>query len=331
MKFSRPWSKGKPKKGGNKKPDFKSSMSIMKVPRTMFGGYPDRAQVTLRYATRYLMTTTTIPTYVDFRANSVYDPDYTGGGAQPAAWDDWISRYQQCWVTNCRVKVHTIATAAAPLTVALFRKSVYSDTLAGAAVQPYSRQFIPRTTGGADMVINMSADIPKMLGIEHDEYIGNTDYACGVGANPTYQWFWSLVQESYDSATSSVAYYQIELDYDCVFGSRIEQTLSIDERIKKLQEIKASYPPEKKLLEGVRRLGHVSVGDKSIAESKGDNKTEAKAEKTASQLGLQTEDVFAQIGLRKDQVYELEDVEERIAKFKQAAMRSAVKKSGAGA
>jgi len=63
--------------------------------------------VKLRYATNFLLDagTGTIDSHI-FRANSIFDPDYTGTGHQPLGHDQWSVFYQQYSVVKSKITVH---------------------------------------------------------------------------------------------------------------------------------------------------------------------------------------------------------------------------------
>lgn len=49
-------------------------------------------------------TSSNVITYNTFRSNSIFDPDYTGGGHQPRGHDQWSQYYKYYRVTSCDVK-----------------------------------------------------------------------------------------------------------------------------------------------------------------------------------------------------------------------------------
>lgn len=46
------------------------------------------------------------PDYYEFRANSIYDPDYTGVGHQPSGHDEWAQFYQHYNVIGSKISVN---------------------------------------------------------------------------------------------------------------------------------------------------------------------------------------------------------------------------------
>jgi hypothetical protein len=54
--------------------------------------------------------------YWQFRMNSLYDPDFTGGGVQPTTFDQWMTLYTRYRVVACDVDVKLMEASAPPAT-----------------------------------------------------------------------------------------------------------------------------------------------------------------------------------------------------------------------
>lgn len=52
-----------------------------------------------------------------FRANSIYDPDYTGVGHQPYGRDQWVAFYNHYTVLGSKITVHFSATTTSTPTI----------------------------------------------------------------------------------------------------------------------------------------------------------------------------------------------------------------------
>jgi len=68
-------------------------------------GFPDRVSLKLKYVDRLdISTSAGVPYYNHiFRANSVYDPDYTATGHQPLYFDQYSAIYDKYKVRGCRL------------------------------------------------------------------------------------------------------------------------------------------------------------------------------------------------------------------------------------
>lgn len=78
-----------------------------KVIRNLGFGFPATKVVNMRYVAQVSLTsdTGTMGRYV-FRANSCYDPDYTGTGSQPRGFDQWGSFYQSYTVIGSKIRMY---------------------------------------------------------------------------------------------------------------------------------------------------------------------------------------------------------------------------------
>lgn len=69
-------------------------------------GAPNSIITTLRYADFFQLTSTTGGTVSNvFRANGIFDPDYTGGGHQPLFRDAWVGLYDYYTVLGSKITV----------------------------------------------------------------------------------------------------------------------------------------------------------------------------------------------------------------------------------
>lgn len=80
----------------------KNTQSIMRTLRP--SGFPRQKSVILPYVAPVVLTPTlgAFSSY-QFRANSIFDPDLTGGGYQPQGRDQWAAFYGQYVVTKLEV------------------------------------------------------------------------------------------------------------------------------------------------------------------------------------------------------------------------------------
>lgn len=88
-----------------KKRRYKRKRYVAKIPKAV-GGFPIKKLVKLRYAQEIVLpgTSNGIVQH-QFRANSVYDPDFTGVGHQPMNYDRWAALYDHYTVMSSKCKV----------------------------------------------------------------------------------------------------------------------------------------------------------------------------------------------------------------------------------
>lgn len=66
--------------------------------------FPSKRRIVLRYCEDFTGSTTSL-TGIQFRANSLYDPYYTGTGHQPRGFDQMAAFYNAYEVISCRYRV----------------------------------------------------------------------------------------------------------------------------------------------------------------------------------------------------------------------------------
>ncbi len=81
---------------------------VARVPRriTRARPVPDKKSVTLRYVSQITLdpAASSMAHYL-FRANDLFDPDFTGVGHQPMGFDQWMVFYNHFTVVSSRIKV----------------------------------------------------------------------------------------------------------------------------------------------------------------------------------------------------------------------------------
>lgn len=89
-----------------KKRKYKKKISSMGVP----SGIPLSRRGYLRYSEsiNIVSASGSLGAHL-FRANSCHDPDYTGVGRQPMAWDEWKALYNHYCVVGSKIKVTVLS------------------------------------------------------------------------------------------------------------------------------------------------------------------------------------------------------------------------------
>jgi len=88
-----------------KRKAYKAKRRPLRIPRSPPGqGLPNQIICKFRYAEEINIDATTISAYV-FRANSLYDPNYTGTGHQPAPYDQMKLFYKKFKVIGSKITV----------------------------------------------------------------------------------------------------------------------------------------------------------------------------------------------------------------------------------
>ncbi len=159
---------------------------------------PNEIVVRLKYVDQFTLNATTASTdnYL-FRANSLYDPNYTGAGHQPFGYDQWTLFYSN-WVVE-RATAQFVTTppnlsTATPqidncilyLTKRRSDPSVYTD-INTAIEDPFCVSHRMITGYQRPPVLRCTIDNPSFLGVDRKVYLSSSEYSGGIGANPTVQ------------------------------------------------------------------------------------------------------------------------------------------------
>jgi len=73
------------------------------------GGFPKTKMIKLRYVTESVVQCSGLSNSHNFSANGLYDPDITGTGHQPKAFDEWMAVYNHYNVVGSRISVKLVS------------------------------------------------------------------------------------------------------------------------------------------------------------------------------------------------------------------------------
>lgn len=172
-----------------------ASRSVPRNPRYNCA-IPPQLNVCLKYVTRILLNPTsgTADNY-QFRMNSLFDPDLTGTGHQPAGYDQIATLYNRWLVTKCSIQVTAWPAQTFPLVdtqqssaiVCLnkTRDQMTFTNIETAMEQDYSKYCNIGINGGPKTVRD-TTDIADFAGIDARSMLNNEYYTGAIGANPAY-------------------------------------------------------------------------------------------------------------------------------------------------
>lgn len=172
-----------------------------------------------------------------FSGNSPYDPDATGTGRQPPAWDDYSGLYDkyQCVGSKAEVTFHNSSVNTAPAACILtaqvtstFTTNTITDVSTGQ--NPWN-QYNTKTVvvGGANYSgtkkkVRMYRSTRKLLG---RDYIDD-DTKSFTNNNPVARWYWAVGAFAYDASDTLDVYYTIKLTYYVIMYQRNESATKYD-------------------------------------------------------------------------------------------------------
>lgn len=157
------------------------------------GGFPPVSKlVHLRYSESFTLDAGmgTIASYA-FRANSLYDPNYTGTGHQPMFFDQWAALYQHYNVVSSKITWESIPTenTATPYVLSLSldddgAHAATSSTELGERPNTVSKLFPCRSDGHKCYVLTQTFSMKKFFGVK-DVLNGADKFGAAYNANPT--------------------------------------------------------------------------------------------------------------------------------------------------
>lgn len=211
-------------------------------------GFPDEYRCLLKYSMEESVSGTTGAIISQlFRANSLFDPDYTNTGHQPTYFDQLSLIYGRYYVKACRMRVMFVNTSATiPL---MFSVSASDQSLAGlsnldaVAEAPYSWTGIVSSISSTSRVIETpmiaTSKIMGQVSTEPDDNM----YAA-VGANPADVWWFEIFCQSIDKSSTSFGYIRVVLEFECLFKDLGSPGESLLRYMEGLQNLKAHEKPK---------------------------------------------------------------------------------------
>jgi len=199
------------------------------------GGVPAKKRMVLKYDQFNGYATGAAIRRQVFRANSLFDPDFTGTGAQPYNFDDWSTFYNRYRVHACGIRV----TAASNVAPTQNWGVVVCPSNASTSIAPADMIASPGAKSAA-LGASYTSGLPAVL-----ELHSTTQAALGelvreglqaqVTASPADIWFYHIVIFSDDGVdTSWAGYLKVEMFFDVEFYDRNSLTLDFLVRRHKL-------------------------------------------------------------------------------------------------
>lgn len=203
--------------------------------------------VHLKLAVGFLITldlsTTGYDEYI-FRANSLFDPDFTGTGYQPIGFDEWSAFYNRYRVKESRVRAVFSTSGSLPCCVGITFNHASSGamTFSNNIGEPYTTWNMVGATGSPPVNVERRVSVRDYFGIRSN-YPLDEDYTASVSGNPSRVLFAHVWANTTSSAGACTAF--VELEFECEFYERVDLNMSLFEKIKGIDVTK--IPPQKLL------------------------------------------------------------------------------------
>lgn len=190
--------------------------------------FPTKKRIVLRYADRHSGSTTALGSYI-YRANSLYDPNYTAAGHQPRGFDQMALFYQQYEVIAARIRV----ICSVPNS-----NRVYDDFIPGQQqFNPAIKFWVASSAVNAGLTENDLDESPRMVsgviapGTQRTLTLtvynrtmarDPSDRIAGTGGNPNFESYFYIAHQPHQNGFSGVGYaYTVIIDYYCEFSDPI--------------------------------------------------------------------------------------------------------------
>lgn len=203
--------------------------SLTTVPRNMISvgkGFPKKLCMTHKYVDVTSVTSTSglLGKYL-FSCNSMYDPNWTGGGHQPMYRDQCAALYQHYNVIGSRAKFKILNGAT---NTGLIAVSLYIND--DATVTPTDISTVTEQTSATPMKLiayNSSDPVYLTKSWSAKKFFGkgvlaNNAIGAGIGSNPTEQSFFTLCLQCMDGLSTVSVYFEVEIEYICVWTELID-------------------------------------------------------------------------------------------------------------
>lgn len=189
-------------------------VNTTKVKRTL--GIPDRMITKLEYRVgKQINSSFGATAIVDYRLNSIYDPEIALGGHQPMWRDQYDALYNKYRVFRCKYefKICAINSNGTPLRVVTLSSAQQPSSLPSTITTAWEQnrtgnRLIP---SGSDKITTMRGNIslPYLQGQTSVAFKGDDDNASGMGGDPVN---WAVLRFLAESANSSAETVQYSID-----------------------------------------------------------------------------------------------------------------------
>lgn len=186
-------------------------------------GIPDSIRTRLRYTMTTTATTTlgTLFSY-QFRGNSVFDADYTGGGAQPTYFDNFANMYNSYVVLSSRIRVEALNAAAVPVLVGVYpayNTSIGTSSLDCAAMRYAVSKSVYGSGNGVKEILTQNMSTAQQFGLPEEAVVMDDLYSAVVSTNPAsaQTWYWTVFAQNETGTASLNLTLRIYLEYDVKF------------------------------------------------------------------------------------------------------------------
>jgi hypothetical protein len=167
-------------------------------------------------------TTTTTPTFKQFRGNDCYDPNYLGVGHQPRRFDQLMALYTYCLVERSEILIDiTSSDRSVAVLFPFYTTGSTPATVMQAAEYEKAKTALATTTVVGHLYNSLS--IPQMAGVN---FIDPIEWACTASGSPSHNWIWSIALQHPDESTSVTTDIVVRMRMHCRFFGLVNPAAS---------------------------------------------------------------------------------------------------------
>lgn len=166
-----------------------------------------------------------------FRGNSVFDPDLSGGGAQPNYYDTYASVYSTYRVHSSSIEVNfnnASPTVTGRCYVMPSDVVTTPTNVPNAIGNPYVKwkSYSTNNAGHSIQKIKHRMTTAKINGKTQAQVKDSDNYQALINANPADTWYWFVGGEDCAQTSAQSMFVDVKLTYDVEFTDKLNQNLN---------------------------------------------------------------------------------------------------------
>lgn len=197
-------------------------------------GIPDSIRTILRITGTIAPATTLGNLYsYQFRGNSCYDPDYTGTGAQPTYFDNYMNMYNSYVVLSSKLRLEVINVTSNNNPVLVGAYPAYNTSLGTTALDCASMRYASAlssvNSGNAvKSTLSLSMSTAQQFGIPEEAVITDDLYSGTGTSSPAaaQTWYWTVFAQAEAGTSTLSGVIRWTIDYDVKFFDPVVANLS---------------------------------------------------------------------------------------------------------
>lgn len=186
---------------------------------TVAVGFPDRFKIVQAYGTYFIGAPAAgAQSWNSFRGNSVFDPDFSGGGSTAFSFTQCAAIYNRYRVLGSRITLDVINSGSAPLRIALVATIANSPPTASYLPgQRHVAQGMIGTSGTVGWKHTAFARTASVFGVPESQVLSEDDFAGLSSGNPNNVWYWHVVMFN-PSAVAGLCSVAVRIEYDVAWS-----------------------------------------------------------------------------------------------------------------